>query len=73
MLKTLNFENLEFSFSVHFSKFSRRPQAKLNTIHENFGVLIFHSLPVSMQYMPSICDVVFHKSITQYSCFHFFL
>ena len=64
---------LEFgnAFSVHFSKLSSRHQAKLINIYENFGVFIFHILPVSMRDMLLICDFMFRKSVSQYFCFQF--
>ena len=58
---------------MHFSKISGRPQAKLNTTHENLRIFMFNPLPLSMQYKSSICDFVFRTSITQYSCFYFII
>ena len=71
IVKTVNLENGNFSFSEHFPKFSSLPQVKLMNIHENFGVFIFHRLPVSMRYMLSICNIAFRKSVTHYFCFQF--
>ena len=60
-----------FHFLSIFSKLSSRPQVKLINIHENFGVFIFNRIPVSMQYMLSLCNFMFCKSITHYFCFRF--
>ena len=65
-----NAKNHKFSkLVIYLSKYSSRSRAMLNTILENLGIFMFDPLPVSMQNMPSICHLLFRKSITQYSCF----
>ena len=65
IVKTVNLKIWKFSFSVHFSKMSSRREAKLITIYRIPWFFIFHLLLVSMQYMLSICDFMFRKSVSQ--------